>query len=252
MAIALANGEGKPPDCKDIVGIIILLVINSAAALMASLAPKAKLGDIVPADSRLLDGDPLKIDDLLPIAVPTVLSVTMAIGSHRLAQQGVTAIEETAGMDVLSSDQTGTLTLNKLTVDKNLIEVFTKGIDADTVVLMAARASRTENQDAIDAAIVGMLADPKEYGEEKWHRVSKGAPEQILHLSHNKSDIERWVHAVIEKFAERVPEGTKESPGGPWQFICLMPLFDSETIRRASNLGVNVKMITGDQLAIGK
>ena len=98
-------------------------------------------------------------------------------------------------MDVLCSDKTGTLTLNKLTVDKNLIEVrwrmilfigfsmfpscaegnflfvivselmyqvFSKGVDADAVLLMAARASRTENQDAIDTAIVGMLADPKE------------------------------------------------------------------------------------------
>ncbi|XP_023530157.1 ATPase 9, plasma membrane-type-like [Cucurbita pepo subsp. pepo] len=64
----------------------------------------------------------------IPIAMPTVLSVTMAIGSHRLSQQGaitkrMTAIEEMAGMDVLCSDKTGTLTLNKLTVDKSLIEV---------------------------------------------------------------------------------------------------------------------------------
>uniref|UniRef100_M1CDH4 Plasma membrane ATPase n=1 Tax=Solanum tuberosum TaxID=4113 RepID=M1CDH4_SOLTU len=475
MAIALANGGGKPPDWQDFVGIITLLIINStisfieennagnaAAALMARLAPKAKvlrdgkwdeedaavlvpgdiisikLGDIIPADARLLEGDPLKIDQSaltgeslpvtkgpgdgvysgstckqgeieavviatgvhtffgkaahlvdstnqvghfqkasrlftllfdamiwinvsdfyeilhykfmygyrqvltaignfcicsiavgmiieiivmypiqhrkyrpgidnllvlliggIPIAMPTVLSVTMAIGSHRLAQQGaitkrMTAIEEMAGMDVLCSDKTGTLTLNKLTVDKALIEVFAKGIDADTVVLMAARASRIENQDAIDTAIVGMLADPQEAragireihflpfnptdkrtaltyldGEGKMHRVSKGAPEQILNLAHNKSDIERRVHTVIDKFAERglrslgvayqeVPEGRKESAGGPWQFIALLPLFDpprhdsAETIRRALNLGVNVKMITGDQLAIGK
>ncbi|KAH9294026.1 hypothetical protein KI387_040769 [Taxus chinensis] len=74
----------------------------------------------------------------------------------------MTAIEEMDGMDVLCSDKTGTLTLNKLTVDKNLIEVFAKGIDKDTVVLMAARASRTKNRDSIDAAIVGILADPKE------------------------------------------------------------------------------------------
>ena len=113
----------------------------------------------------------------------------------------MTAIEEMAGMDVLCSDKTGTLTLNKLSVDKNIIEVcqrflhhfffpassssfyfilckldfgshffsmvlfpqvFAKRVDADAVVLMAARASRIENQDAIDAAIVGMLADPKE------------------------------------------------------------------------------------------
>ncbi|RVX08644.1 ATPase 11, plasma membrane-type [Vitis vinifera] len=77
----------------------------------------------------------------IPIAMPTVLSVTMAIGSHRLSQQGaitkrMTAIEEMAGMDVLCSDKTGTLTLNKLTVDRNLIEVFGKGVDPDTVILM--------------------------------------------------------------------------------------------------------------------
>lgn len=65
----------------------------------------------------------------IPIAMPTVLSVTMAIGSHRLSQQGaitkrMTAIEEMAGMDVLCSDKTGTLTLNKLTVDKTLVEVI--------------------------------------------------------------------------------------------------------------------------------
>nr|CAD29314.1 plasma membrane H+-ATPase [Oryza sativa Japonica Group] len=447
MAIALAHGgrdaRGKRMriDYHDFVGIVLLLFINStisfmeennagnaAAALMARLAPKAKvlrdgtwdeldasllvpgdiisvkLGDIIPADARLLEGDPLKIDQSaltgeslpvtkhpgdgiysgstckqgeieavviatgihtffgkaahlvestthvghfqkvltsignfcicsiaagmviellvmyavherkyrqivdnllvlliggIPIAMPTVLSVTMAIGSHKLAQQGaitkrMTAIEEMAGMDVLCSDKTGTLTLNKLSVDKNLIEVFEKGIEKDDVVLMAARASRLENQDAIDFAIVSMLPDPKEAragiqevhflpfnptdkrtaltyldAEGKMHRVSKGAPEQILNLASNKCEIERKVHHVIGNFAERglrslavayqeVPEGTKESPGGPWQFVGLLPLFDpprhdsAETIRRALDLGVSVKMITGDQLAIGK
>ncbi|XP_052147300.1 plasma membrane ATPase 1-like isoform X2 [Oryza glaberrima] len=406
MAIALAHGgrdaRGKRMriDYHDFVGIVLLLFINStisfmeennagnaAAALMARLAPKAKvlrdgtwdeldasllvpgdiisvkLGDIIPADARLLEGDPLKIDQSaltgeslpvtkhpgdgiysgstckqgeieavviatgihtffgkaahlvestthvghfqkvltsignfcicsiaagmviellvmyavherkyrqivdnllvlliggIPIAMPTVLSVTMAIGSHKLAQQGaitkrMTAIEEMAGMDVLCSDKTGTLTLNKLSVDKNLIEVFEKGIEKDDVVLMAARASRLENQDAIDFAIVSMLPDPKE----------------ILNLASNKCEIERKVHHVIGNFAGRglrslavayqeVPEGTKESPGGPWQFVGLLPLFDpprhdsAETIRRALDLGVSVKMITGDQLAIGK
>nr|AAB41898.1 H+-transporting ATPase [Mesembryanthemum crystallinum] len=441
MAIVLANGDHKPPDWQDFVGIIILLVINStisfieennagnaAAALMANLAPKTKvlrdgrwgeqeasilvpgdiisikLGDIVPADARLLEGDALKIDQSaltgesmpvtknpgeevfsgstckqgeleavviatgvhtffgkaahlvdstnqvghfqkvltsignfcicsiaigmlieiivmypiqrrkyrdgidnllvlliggIPIAMPTVLSVTMAIGSHRLSQQGaitkrMTAIEEMAGMDVLCSDKTGTLTLNKLTVDRNLVEVFAKGVEKEYVILLAARASRTENQDAIDAAIVGMLADPKEAragirevhflpfnpvdkrtaltyidADGNWHRASKGAPEQILTLCRCKEDVKKKAHGVIEKFADRglrslavarqeVPEKTKESPGGPWQFVGLLPLFDpprhdsAETIKRALNLGVNVKMITGDQLAIGK
>lgn len=441
MAIALANGGGEPPDWQDFIGIICLLLINStisfveennagnaAAALMASLAPKTKvlrdgqwqerdaailvpgdvisikLGDIVPADARLLEGDPLKIDQSaltgeslpvtkktgdevfsgstckqgeleaiviatgvhtffgkaahlvdstevvghfqkvltaignfcicsiaigmileiivmypiqhrsyrsginnllvlliggIPIAMPTVLSVTLAIGSHRLSQQGaitkrMTAIEEMAGMDVLCSDKTGTLTLNRLTVDKNLIEVFHKDMDKDTVVLLAARASRVENQDAIDAAIVNMLADPREaranitevhffpfnpvdkrtaitYIEPDgtWHRASKGAPEQILDLCVEKGEIADRVHSIIDKFAERglrslavatqtVPEQNKESPGDPWRFCGLLPLFDpprhdsAETIRRALKLGVCVKMITGDQLAIAK
>ncbi|XP_028751330.1 plasma membrane ATPase 4-like [Neltuma alba] len=441
MAIALANGDGRPPDWEDFVGIVCLLLINStisfieennagnaAAALMASLAPKTKvlrdgkwteeeasilvpgdiisvkLGDIIPADARLLEGDPLKIDQSaltgeslpvtknpgdevfsgstckqgeieavviatgvhtffgkaahlvdstnqvghfqkvltaignfcicsiavgmlteiivmypiqhrkyrdgvenllvlliggIPIAMPTVLSVTMAIGSHRLSQQGaitkrMTAIEEMAGMDVLCSDKTGTLTLNKLSVDKNLIEVFVKGVDKEHVMLLAARASRIENQDAIDAAIVGTLADPKEAragirevhffpfnpvdkrtaltyieADGSWHRASKGAPEQIMNLCNLREDAKKKVHAIIDKFAERglrslavarqeVPERTKESPGAPWQFVGVLSLFDpprhdsAETIRRALNLGVNVKMITGDQLAIAK
>ncbi|CAD5167513.1 unnamed protein product [Musa acuminata subsp. burmannicoides] len=441
MAIALDNGGGEPPDWQDFIGIVVLLLINStisfieennagnaAAALMAGLAPKTKvlrddkwseqeaailvpgdiisikLGDIIPADARLLEGDPLKIDQSaltgeslpvtkhpgdevfsgstckqgeieaiviatgvhtffgkaahlvdstnnvghfqkvltaignfcicsiaigmiieiivmypiqhrryrdgidnllvlliggIPIAMPTVLSVTMAIGSHRLSEQGaitkrMTAIEEMAGMDVLCSDKTGTLTLNKLTVDKSLIEVFVSGLDKDSVVLYAARASRVENQDAIDASIVNMLADPKEAragiqevhflpfnpvdkrtaityidSNGKWHRSSKGAPEQIIDLCNLRDDAKKKVHSMIDKFAERglralgvarqeVPEANKESAGGPWQFMGLLPLFDpprhdsAETIRRALDLGVNVKMITGDQLAIGK
>ncbi|KAL7221787.1 hypothetical protein ACSBR1_023683 [Camellia fascicularis] len=235
----------------------------------------------------------------IPIAMPTVLSVTMAIGSHRLSQQGaitkrMTAIEEMAGMDVLCSDKTGTLTLNKLTVDRTLIEVFPKDVDKDIVVLLAARASRIENQDAIDASIVGMLGDPKEAragitevhflpfnpvekrtaityfdSNDNWYRTSKGAPEQIIDLCDLKGDVRKKALEIIDNFANRglrslgvarqtVPEKTKESAGGPWEFVGLLPLFDpprhdsAETIRRALDLGVNVKMITGDQLAIGK
>nr|XP_027083752.1 plasma membrane ATPase 4-like [Coffea arabica] len=104
--------------------------------------------------------------------------------------------------------------------------------------------------------------------EGNWHRASKGAPEQILTLCNASEDFKRKVHAIIDKFAERglrslavarqeVPAKSKDSPGGPWQFVGLLSLFDpprhdsAETIRRALNLGVNVKMITGDQLAIG-
>ena len=102
-----------------------------------------------------------------------------------------------------------------------------------------------------------------------WIRASKGAPEQILTRCQEKEEIVGKVHAIIDKFAEKglqslgvayqeVPEQTKESSGGPWTFHGLFPLFDpsrhdsAETIRRALNLGVCVKMITSDQLAIAK
>ncbi|CAN1328154.1 ATPase 8, plasma membrane-type [Linum perenne] len=235
----------------------------------------------------------------IPIAMPTVLSVTMAIGSHTLSQQGaitkrMTAIEEMAGMDILCSDKTGTLTLNKLTVDKSLVEVFQEGKDSDYLLLLAARASRVENQDAIDACIVGMLSDPKQaraginevhflpfnpvekrtaitYYDDKgeWHRASKGAPEEIIQLCDLKGQTKTKAHKIIADFADRglrslgvayqtVPEKSKDSEGAPWEFVGLLPLFDpprhdsAETIKRALELGVSVKMITGDQLAIGK
>ncbi|RYR25553.1 hypothetical protein Ahy_B02g059357 [Arachis hypogaea] len=130
-------------------------------------------------------------------------------------------IEEIDGMDVICSDKTITLTLNKLSVDRNLIEVFAKGVEKEYVILLAARASRTENQNAIDAAIVGKLADPKEVhflpfnhvdkrtaltyidSDGNWHRVSKRAPEQIITLCNCKEDVGKKVHAMIDKFTER-------------------------------------------------
>uniref|UniRef100_J3KVD0 P-type H(+)-exporting transporter n=1 Tax=Oryza brachyantha TaxID=4533 RepID=J3KVD0_ORYBR len=228
----------------------------------------------------------------IPIAMPTVLSVTMAIGSHRLSEQGaitkrMTATEEMAAMTVLCSDKTGTLTLNKLGVDKDFIEVFANGVSKEDVILLAARASRVENQDAIDTAMVGMLGDPKDArrGIEEVHflpfnpvdkrtaltyiKVDDGTWHRILSLCNCSDDIKKRAHAVIDKYADRglrslavarqeVQEKNKESPGGKWEFVGLLPLLDpprhdsAETIKRALHLGVNVKMITGDQLAIAK
>ncbi|KAJ6670136.1 CALCIUM-TRANSPORTING ATPASE [Salix purpurea] len=92
---------------------------------------------------------------------------------------------------------------------------------------------------------------------------------QIIDLCQLKGEMKKKAHEIIDNFAERglrslgvarqtIPEKNKESEGEPWEFVGLLPLFDpprhdsAETIRRALDLGVNVKMITGDQLAIGK
>ena len=100
----------------------------------------------------------------IPIAMPTVLSVTLAVGAQQLAKYKaivtrITAIEELAAVTILCSDKTGTLTTNKLTIDKTTLKTYGP-FSADDVILLAAYASRTENQDAIDACIVGAIGDP--------------------------------------------------------------------------------------------
>ncbi|KAF6004893.1 plasma membrane H+-ATPase [Cyanidiococcus yangmingshanensis] len=206
----------------------------------------------------------------------------------------MTAVEELAGMTILCSDKTGTLTLNKLSIDQE--SFFTMGgYTVDQCMIFAARASRTENQDAIDFAVVNSLPDPKmaregieeldfhpfnpvdkrteityrDNKDGKVYKATKGAPQIILGMAHNKNEIEKQVHEQIEDFAKRgfralgiavaeVPSGEAHGEPGPWSMVGLMPIFDpprhdtKETIEQAIAMGVEVKMITGDQLAIAK
>jgi H+-transporting ATPase len=105
----------------------------------------------------------------IPIAMPTVLSVTLAVGAQQLAKHKaivtrITAIEELAGVTILCSDKTGTLTTNKLTIDLSTVKTYST-YSKDEVVLLAAYASRTENQDAIDACVVGCVGAPEKARE---------------------------------------------------------------------------------------
>ena len=97
----------------------------------------------------------------IPVAMPTVLSVTMAVGARLLARKKaivskLVAIEELAGVDVLCSDKTGTLTQNKLTLGDPF---YLGDVAAEDVVLNGALASRAENNDTIDLAVLGGLKD---------------------------------------------------------------------------------------------
>ncbi|CAF1439606.1 unnamed protein product, partial [Didymodactylos carnosus] len=90
----------------------------------------------------------------IPIAMPTVLSITLAIGAKELSKHKaivthVTAIEELAAVTILCSDKTGTLTLNKLEIDKPTIKQYAVDISPDDVIRYAAYACRLDNQDAM-------------------------------------------------------------------------------------------------------
>jgi len=223
----------------------------------------------------------------IPVAMPTVLSVTMAVGARLLATKEaivtrLAAIEELAGTDVLCSDKTGTLTQNKLTLG-NPFSV--SGIPADQVILNAALASRADNQDTIDLAVLGASKndqalngyqvvhfqpfDPVHKRTEatvtgadgKQFQVAKGAPQVILELSANAGQVQPAVEKAVNEFAARGFRSlgvARADQQGQWQFLGVLPLFDppreqaKATIATARQMGVNVKMVTGDALAIAR
>jgi H+-transporting ATPase len=223
----------------------------------------------------------------IPVAMPTVLSVTMAVGARLLARKEaivsrLVAIEELAGTDVLCSDKTGTLTQNKLTLG----EPFSvNNVAAEDVILSAALASRAEDQDTIDLAVLGGLkGDQALQGYAQVHfqpfdpvgkrteasvkdahgkafKVTKGAPQVILALSANAATIKSDVEAAIDGFAKRGFRSlgvARTDDRDQWQFLGVLPLFDppredsQATIAAARQMGVAVKMVTGDQLAIAR
>jgi H+-transporting ATPase len=223
----------------------------------------------------------------IPVAMPTVLSVTMAVGARLLAKKKaivsrLVAIEELAGVDVLCTDKTGTLTQNKLTLGDPF---RAKDIPAGEVILNAALASRADDDDTIDLAVLAGLGDDKalqtyqvvhfepfdpvhkrteatvKAADGTTFKVTKGAPQVILDLAANAGPMKKAVEGAVGEFAARGFRslGVARAEGEhPWQLLGVLPLFDppredaKATIATARALGVKVKMVTGDALAIAQ
>lgn len=223
----------------------------------------------------------------IPVAMPAVLSVTMALGAKMLAKKKaivsrLESIEELAGIDILCSDKTGTLTLNQL----KLGEVIPwPHLDNEKLILLGALASKEEDKDPIDLAILAGLKNKnllKPYQQEKYVPfdpvskrtqatikdndnkivyVTKGAPQVIISLCKLSGDDFQKATTLIDKFASqgyRTLAVARAEQEGEWTFCGIIPLYDpprpdsKETIERAREYGVSVKMVTGDNVAIAK
>lgn len=219
----------------------------------------------------------------IPAALPTVLSVTLSVGAKNLARKKavvtkLTSIEELAGSNILCSDKTGTLTMNKLTVANPIS--FGK-FSREDVILYASLASSKETEDPIDSSILAydktsenlskfkvlkfIPFDPVSKRSEavvksgnKTLRVAKGAVQVVLKLCKQRAD--KKLSKTLDDLAAngyRVLAVAIKS-GSTWSFVGLIPLFDpprpdaSSAVRLLNTLGVKVKMITGDNLFIAR
>ena len=226
----------------------------------------------------------------IPVALPAVLTVTLAVGAVALAKKEaivsrLTAIEEMAGIDILCADKTGTITQNSISIGE--IRTF-PGVSERDVINAAALASKKESNDPIDMAIFSRYdhltplpdtASPETLDfvpfdsvskfskasirerSGRLFEVAKGAPQAIASLAGTDgalaSTLDGWITGFAEKGFRALGVARTDS-SGTWHYLGLIGLFDppredsAATITEAKKLGVNVKMVTGDHIAIAK
>ena len=227
----------------------------------------------------------------IPVALPAVLSVTMAVGALRLAKHQavvsrLVSIEELAGVDVLCCDKTGTLTKNEMTLGR--VACF-GGVSEQDAVLYAALASRKEDADPLELPIFGALDqlglnkamdqytvrsfmpfDPVGKRTEATVEaqgggqmvVSKGAPQALLAMCDESDDDRKAIQDQVQRFASTgyrtLGVMVQHEGQSKFRFAALLPLFDpprddsASTIADLQYLGIDLKMITGDNVAIAK
>lgn len=225
----------------------------------------------------------------VPVAMPAVMSVTMALGALALSKQKaivsrLSAIEELAGVDVLCSDKTGTLTQNVLTLQE---PIPFNNTNPDDLVLGAAFASQRNSSDAIDQAVLQALKDASqldkyksvdfipfdpvnkktvgivEYPDGSRHQFAKGAPQVIASLCGVQEKTPEG-DDYFTRVAQLASNGTRalgvsrsDDEGKSWVLLGILALLDpprpdaKKTIVQAKELGLSVKMVTGDDVAIG-
>eukprot|EP00300_Choanocystis_sp_HF-7_P004147 c13171_g1_i1.p1 GENE.c13171_g1_i1~~c13171_g1_i1.p1 ORF type:complete len:741 (-),score=194.91 c13171_g1_i1:68-2290(-) len=229
----------------------------------------------------------------IPIAIEIVVTTTLALGSKELSKHGaivarLAAIEDLAGMNILCSDKTGTLTMNKMVIQEET-PVYTPGESQYSILRYAAMAAKWKEppRDALDTMVLGqadlnsldnckqvsyMPFDPihkrtegtieetLKDGTVASFKISKGAPHVIASLCPD-AEIHERCEADVKNYGKRGIRAlavAKADSDGEWKLLGLLPFLDpprpdtKETIDNARKFGVDVKMITGDHLLIAK
>jgi len=227
----------------------------------------------------------------IPIAIEIVSTATLALGSRQLSEHGaivtrLTSIEEMAGMNMLCSDKTGTLTLNKMVIQE-FTPVFVPEMDQKELLKLAAMAAKWKEpaRDALDTLVLGAAAldelegfemidfmpfDPTVKRTEgtirrpdgQVFKVTKGAKKNVIDLCANKDTVGAEVDRVVDDLAKRgircLCIAKADGQDAPYMMMGILTFLDPPrpdtklTIERSMELGVDVKMITGDHGAIAK
>jgi H+-transporting ATPase len=223
----------------------------------------------------------------IPVALPAVLSVTMAVGALALSKMKaivthLESIEEMAGIDILCSDKTGTLTQNKLTLGD---PVTFAAQNPQELILYGALASKEEDQDPIDLAVLGGIKDKEAFqrytrvqfvpfdpvhkktestikdSEDRTFKAAKGAPKVIMELCHLDQETSDKAQEAVDGLAAkgyRTLGVARSENRDSWEFLGILPLLDppredsADTIADAKKHGIEIKMVTGDDVAIGR
>jgi H+-transporting ATPase len=261
--------------------LIVLAIVLVSIVVIVALLRSASLLDTIQFALILVVA-------AIPAALPAVMTVTLAVGAVALAKKEavvsrLTAIEEMAGMDILCSDKTGTITQNSISIGE--IRTFPGFFEQD-VLIAAAYASKRESNDPIDMAIFTrydhLASRPDTDSPEildfvpfdpvvKFSKatvreqpdstfvVAKGAPQAIASLAGTDGTLVATLDGWVTSFAVkgfRALGVARTDRSGRWQYLGLIGLFDppredaATTIAQAKSLGVNVKMVTGDHIAI--
>ncbi|RMZ84546.1 hypothetical protein DV737_g1134, partial [Chaetothyriales sp. CBS 132003] len=290
-----ANDQGHFKAIMDSIGtaLLILVVLFILAAWIGGFYHGINLATPEHASENLLTYALILLIIGVPVGLPVVTTTTLAVGAAYLAQQKaivqkLTAIESLAGVDVLCSDKTGTLTANQLTIREPYVA---EGEDVNWMMASAALAS-SHNLKALDPIDKITILTLKRYPKareilqqgwktekfipfdpvskrittlctlkgEKWS-FCKGAPKAVLSIAECDEATAKHYRDTAADFARRGFRslGVASKRGDePWKVIGMLPMFDpprddtARTILEAQNLGLSVKMLTGDAIAIAK